>query len=128
MHGREVATIPFSTEALKANLLRLEGEWEDYQGRRGRDGIYSYLTAVFELVVWWDQEGKAVNHASRALHLRGHSSIRERNLSRPSFIARLIVKKPMTGPGANGHGCCGTRQNSRTSMNLCSILSSAKVA
>ena len=34
-----------------------------------------YLTAVFELVSWWDLEGKAVNRAHRALHLRGHKSV-----------------------------------------------------
>ena len=31
MLGRERTTIPFSTEALKANLLRLQNEWETVQ-------------------------------------------------------------------------------------------------
>ena len=74
---REPITIPFSTEALKANLLRLENEWEMVQASHSRDAIYGYLTAVFELVEWWDQEGKAVKRAYRALHLRGYSSVRE---------------------------------------------------
>ena len=77
MLGREPTQIPFSTEALKANLLRLENEWETVQASRDRDAIYQYLTAVFELVVWWAKEGKAVKHAHRALHLRGHNSVRE---------------------------------------------------
>jgi len=47
------------------------------QARHSRDAIYGYLTAVFELVEWWDQEGKAVKRAYRALHLRGFSSVRE---------------------------------------------------
>ena len=60
--------IPFSTEALKANLLRLQNEWETVQASRDRDAIYRYLSIVFELVSWWAQEGKAVNmtHITRA--------------------------------------------------------------
>ena len=77
MLGREPITIPLSTEALRANFLRLQNEWETYQGTRDRDAVYGYLTAVFELVSWWAQEGRAVNRAHRALHQRGYSSIRE---------------------------------------------------
>jgi hypothetical protein len=75
--GRRSTTVPFSTEALKANLLRLENEWERVQASRGRNAIYQYLTTVFGLVMWWAKEGKAVKHAYRALHLRGYSSVRE---------------------------------------------------
>ncbi len=63
MHGREPTTIPFSTEAVRANLLRLETEWEMVQESHDRDAIYGYLTAVFELVVCWQKEGKAVRRA-----------------------------------------------------------------
>ena len=83
---REPITIPFSTEALKANLLRLRNEWETVQASRDRDAIYQYLTAVFELVAWWAKEGKAVKRASRALHLRGHKSVRE-----PEPFAAVIL-------------------------------------
>jgi hypothetical protein len=75
MPGRD--TVPFSTEALRASLLRLEGEWEMVQASHDRDAVYGYLTAVFELVWWWAMEGKAVNRAHRALHLRGHYSVGE---------------------------------------------------
>ena len=51
MLGREPTTIPFSTEALKANLLRLQNEWETVQASRERNAIYQYLTAVFETVM-----------------------------------------------------------------------------
>lgn len=77
MLRRAPGTIPFSTEALKANLLRLQNEWETVQASRDRDAIYQYLSAVFELVTWWDREGKAGKRANRALHLRGYSSVRE---------------------------------------------------
>jgi hypothetical protein len=78
--------IPFSTEALKANLLRLEVEWETVQASRDRNAIYQYLAAVFEIVVVWAQEGKAVKRAYRVLHMRGYSSIRE-----PEPFAAVIL-------------------------------------
>ena len=86
MLGREPTTIPFSTEALQANLLRLQNEWETVQASRDRDAIYQYLTAVFEIVMVWAKEGKAVNRAHRALHLRGHNSVRE-----PEPFAAVIL-------------------------------------
>ena len=51
-----------------------------------RDAVYQYLTAVFELVAWWAQEGRAVGRAHRALHLRGHNSVRE-----PEPFAAVIL-------------------------------------
>jgi hypothetical protein len=44
---REPATIPFSTKALQATLLRLQNEWETVQASRDRDAIYRYLSVVF---------------------------------------------------------------------------------
>jgi hypothetical protein len=64
--------VPFSNEALQANLVRLKDEWGSYQTSRDRDAIYGYLNAVFELVSWWAHERKAVKYAKRALRLRGH--------------------------------------------------------
>ena len=86
MLDRELPAIPFSTEALQASLLRLQNEWETVQASRDRDAIYQYLAAVFEVVEWWDEEGKAVKRAHRALHLRGYSSIRE-----PEPFAAMIL-------------------------------------
>jgi hypothetical protein len=74
MLDRPAANIDFSTDALKANLQRLEREWETYQSTRDRDGIYGYLTAVFELVTVWAHEGTAVDYARWAIWLRGHRS------------------------------------------------------
>jgi hypothetical protein len=70
MLARPSINIGFSTEALKANLSRLENEWENYQNTRDRDGIYGYLTAVFELVSWWKHEQKAIEYARRALSIQ----------------------------------------------------------
>jgi hypothetical protein len=81
------ANIAFSNEALKANLSRLEDEWETYQTTRDRDGIYQYLAAMFELIMWWKHEQKAVEYARRAFACAASSTgtkhrrtIRSRNL------------------------------------------------
>jgi hypothetical protein len=86
MRGREPAIIPFSTEALKANLLRLQNEWETVQTNGDRDAIYLYLSVVFELVASWAKEGRAVNRAHRVLHVRGQNSVRE-----PEPFAAVIL-------------------------------------
>jgi hypothetical protein len=64
--GREPTGIPFSADAMRTNLLRLQNEWETVQASHERNAIYQYLTAVFELVTWWAKEGKAVKRACRA--------------------------------------------------------------
>jgi hypothetical protein len=84
--GREPPTIPFSSEALQAALLRLQNEWEAVQASRDRGAIYQYLAAVFETVMVWAKEGKAVKRAYRALHRRGHKSVRE-----PEPFAAVIL-------------------------------------
>jgi hypothetical protein len=86
MLSRKPTIIPFSTEAMKATLLRLQNEWETVQTSRDRDSIYLYLTAIFEVVEVWSKEGKAVHRACRALHLRGHKPVRE-----PEPYAALIL-------------------------------------
>jgi hypothetical protein len=86
MFGCEPATIPFSTDALRSSLLRLENEWEIVQASHSRNAVYGYLTAVFELVEWWAKEGKAVKRAHRAFRLRGHQSVRE-----PEPFAAVIL-------------------------------------
>ena len=74
MLDRPPTNIDFSTDALKANIQRLDREWETYQSTRDRDGIYVYLTAVFELVTVWAHEGTAVDYARWALFFRNHRS------------------------------------------------------
>ena len=74
MFDRPSPAIDLSIEALKANLGRLEREWELCQSTRDRNAIYEYLTAVFELVTVWVHEGTAVDYARWAIWLRGHRS------------------------------------------------------
>ena len=79
--------VPFSNEALQANLVRLEDEWDSYQSARDRDAIYGYLNAVFELVLWWAHDRKAVACGKRALRLRGHGI----NVKNPEPFAAVIL-------------------------------------
>ena len=62
--------VPYTTEALKQDLLRVRNAWEESQASRERDAIYIYLTAVFDLVAWWAAENRAVERAHKALRLR----------------------------------------------------------
>src|ERR1700738_4864657 len=62
--------VPYTTQALREDLLRLRNAWQDCQASRQRDAIYIYLTAVFDLVAWWTAENRAVERARKALRLR----------------------------------------------------------
>jgi hypothetical protein len=63
--------VPYTTQALSQDLLRVQNAWDECQSHRERDAIYSYLTAVFDLVAWWAAEGRAVSRGRWALKLRG---------------------------------------------------------
>ena len=62
--------IPYSTTALRQDLTRVRNAWAKCQRRRRRDAIYTYLSAVYDLVTWWAAEGREVERARRALRLR----------------------------------------------------------
>jgi hypothetical protein len=62
--------VPYTTQALREDLLRVRTAWDECQASRDRNAIYGYLTAVFDLVVWWVAEGRAVSRARRALLLQ----------------------------------------------------------
>jgi hypothetical protein len=62
--------IPYTDEALKQDLMRVQNAWDESQARRDRDAIYTYLTAVFELVAWWMAEHCAIERAQKALRLK----------------------------------------------------------
>jgi hypothetical protein len=61
--------IPYSREALRQDLLRVRIAWEDCQISRARNAIYGYLSAVFDLVMWWAAEHRAVSRGRWALQL-----------------------------------------------------------
>jgi hypothetical protein len=62
--------IPYSSAALRQDLERLRGIWEDCQASRDRNAIYAYLSAVYGLVAWWTAEGREIDRARRALRLQ----------------------------------------------------------
>jgi hypothetical protein len=62
--------VPYTTRALRQDLLRVRNAWEECQASRKRDAIYIYLTAVFDLVAWWTAEGRALERACKALRLQ----------------------------------------------------------
>jgi hypothetical protein len=62
--------VPYTTRALRQDLLRVRNAWEECQASRKRDAIYIYLTAVFDLVAWWAAEGRALERAHKALRLQ----------------------------------------------------------
>ena len=63
--------VPYSREALRQDLLRVRIAWEDCQTSRDRNAIYGYLSAVFDLVMWWKTEDRAISRARWALRLQG---------------------------------------------------------
>jgi hypothetical protein len=66
----EPEPIPYSTEALREDLDRVRNAWAKCQRRRRRDAIYTYLSAVYNLVAWWAAEGCDIKRARRALRSR----------------------------------------------------------
>ncbi|SRR6266404_2347829 len=61
--------VPYTAQALRQDLLRVRHAWEECQATRDRNAIYGYLSAVFDLVMWWAAEGRAVSRARWALQL-----------------------------------------------------------
>jgi hypothetical protein len=61
--------VAYTSQALREDLCRVQGAWDDCQASRDRDAIYTYLAAVFDLVAWWNAEGRALERAQKALRL-----------------------------------------------------------
>jgi hypothetical protein len=61
--------IPYSSEAIRQDLVRVRVAWEGAQSSRDRDAIYGYLNAVYALVAWWTVEGREIDLARRSLRL-----------------------------------------------------------
>jgi hypothetical protein len=83
--------IPYTTQALRQDLLRVRNAWGDCQAQRDRDAIYSYLTAVFDLVAWWTAENCAVERARKALRLQ---NIRPSDHNEPFAAIILVTSDP----------------------------------
>jgi hypothetical protein len=62
--------VPYTTQALRQDLTRVRNAWEECQASRDRNAIYIYLSAVFDLVMWWAAEDRAISRARWALQLQ----------------------------------------------------------
>jgi hypothetical protein len=62
--------VPYSSAALRQDLERLRGIWDDCQASRDRNAIYGYLNAVYGLVAWWTADGRECDRARQALRLQ----------------------------------------------------------
>jgi hypothetical protein len=62
--------VPYTRQALRQDLLRVQNAWDECQASRDRNAIYGYLSAVFDLVMWWKAEDRAISRARWALQLR----------------------------------------------------------
>jgi hypothetical protein len=71
LRGAVQDDVPYATQALRQDLLRVRIAWEDCQARRDRNAIYGYLSAMFDLVMWWAADGRAARRARLALRLHG---------------------------------------------------------
>jgi hypothetical protein len=63
--------VPYTTQALRQDLTRVRIAWDECQSSRDRNAIYGYLGAVFDLVMWWAAEDRAISRARWTLRLQG---------------------------------------------------------
>jgi hypothetical protein len=64
--------LPYPNSALQCDLTRVKEAWRESRRRHDRYTVYQYLTAVFDLVMVWQKENRAVDRANRALFLMRH--------------------------------------------------------
>ena len=94
--------VPYTTRALRQDLLRVRNAWEECQASRERDAIYIYLTAVFDLVAWWRLKVVLWNAPTRLCACRGFAHSPARSRLPQSFAARLSRQRSINGRGRNG--------------------------
>jgi hypothetical protein len=63
--------VPYCKEALRQDLTRVRIAWDECQSSRDRNAIYGYLTCVFDLVMWWAAEDRAISRARWTLRFQG---------------------------------------------------------
>src|SRR5216683_624131 len=66
--------VAYTSQALRQDLRRVQGAWDECQGSRDRDAVYGYLSAVFDLVAWWTADGRALDRARWALRLQNEDA------------------------------------------------------
>ena len=67
---RSQPRLSYPNDALRCDLRRVHDAWLESRRHHDRFAIYKFLTAVFDLVMVWDAENRAVERAKRALWLK----------------------------------------------------------
>jgi hypothetical protein len=83
--------VPYTTKALRQDLLRIRNAWEESQASRDRDAIYGYLTAVFNLVAWWTV-AQDVPIRRRGAICRNHSLHRRSGKGRQAHEVEMVTR------------------------------------
>jgi hypothetical protein len=68
--NRNRKQLPYSGAALHWDLIRLRDAWRESRRNHDRFSIFKYLSAVFDLVMVWEKENRAIDRARRALRLK----------------------------------------------------------
>jgi hypothetical protein len=118
----------YTTQALRQDLRRVRNAWDECQGRRERDAIYSYLTALFDLVAWWALKALRWNEPERRCGYVVLSRPITTNHSPPSSCAPPIRQKLTSARDRNGLGCCGTRSSTSRAVNRLPLSFRARAA
>jgi hypothetical protein len=62
--------LPYRGDALHWDLIRLRGAWRESRRLHDRFSIFRYLAKIFDLVMVWEKENRAIDRARRALRLK----------------------------------------------------------
>lgn len=59
--------LPYNSEALRRDVMRVQSAWKKYQRSHRRSAIYKFLDAIFEIITIWEADGRARSRAHRAM-------------------------------------------------------------
>lgn len=88
--------LSYFNKSLRCDLIRVHDIWCKSRRQHDRFSVYQYLTAVFDLVMVWQAENRAVERANRALRLKG----REGGDNVEPFAAVIKCTSPRKKVGA----------------------------
>ena len=100
--------VPYTTQALRQDLLRVRNAWDECQANRNRDAIYGYLTAIFDLVAGGPLKIALCNELARLCAYGTSSNPITTNRSPQSSVPLPIPSRLTSARGPSGRACCGT--------------------
>src|SRR5438270_8492084 len=59
--------IPYDSDALRRDVLRVQSAWKKYRRSHRRTAIYRLLSTLFETMAVWEADGRAESRALRAM-------------------------------------------------------------